>query len=215
MRCASPKCHAEPVQIALEWGSPYHTLLFSGGAEKRDCSVMTNRFDPSGTMPLKSLAPFPRIVAGAGRYGFRLVASILPLFLICLSAFWYVYHLRRLDAVLDVLQAHYLSVHQSAANRDLLLKNGTDFSINGTLLEILYMGIFVSAELAFVAMALREYGYQVALAERSAIGGLDSQSSGIVHDAQSSSGPRQRHSAAYMNPVRAGCLRRVLKEAAE
>jgi hypothetical protein len=122
--------------------------------------VMTNRFDPSGTAPLTSLTPLRRFVAWLGRYGFRTLASIAPLFLVGLSAFCYIDYLRKLDAVLDQLQANAATQHLPQLSRDQLLRNGTLFSLPGsTTLQILYIGIFVSAEFAFVAMALREYGY--------------------------------------------------------
>lgn len=122
--------------------------------------IMANRFDPSGMLPLDTLPPRARFVAYMGRYGYRAIAMITPLLLIGLSSFCYFYYLQRMDRVLDSMQQQNLAVNHRTTSRIQLLQDGAVFSLHdGTLLEVLYVGIFINAEAAFVTMALREYGY--------------------------------------------------------
>jgi hypothetical protein len=93
----------------------------------------------------------------------RLFITVMPLSLIILSACCYIYYSQRLDIVLDSIQSSTVQATTAAKpiqRQDILLTWGTNQSIPGlTMLQILYLGIFLCAELAFVFMALREYAY--------------------------------------------------------
>jgi len=88
----------------------------------------------------------------------RVLITIAPLTLIVLSGFCYIYYSKRLDEVLDQIKKTYGSFDMK---REFILQSwGAQGSIpNNTMLQLCYLGIFLSAELAFVLMALREYAY--------------------------------------------------------
>jgi hypothetical protein len=95
----------------------------------------------------------------------RIFIMMLPLSLIILSAYSYISYSQRLDSALDAVlnpggtDPRGLSA-QSDPRQFMLQKMGANQTIPGaTMLQVTYLGIFLSAELAFVLMALREYAY--------------------------------------------------------
>src|SRR5262249_31782263 len=93
------------------------------------------------------------------RYLQRLLANVLPLALILLSLYCYLNYLSALDEAVSTGLSRYSDF---ASRHDVLEKLGQREPIpSAKTLQYCYLGIFLSAELAFVVMALREYAYGV------------------------------------------------------
>ena len=82
--------------------------------------------------------------------------------LVFVSAFCFIEYSSKLDATLNkiVATAASQSDPQPVTRSKALESWGKDHDIpDRRMLEIYYLGVFLSAELSFVLMALREYGY--------------------------------------------------------
>jgi hypothetical protein len=103
----------------------------------------------------------------ARRSGF---ANLLPLFLIALSVASYICYLRLLDYIIDSRITETTLAYRNVY--DVLRNEGISYTIpyHGYL-QVLYLGIFLFSEAAFVVMALREYAYGVLqISEASVLG---------------------------------------------
>lgn len=95
------------------------------------------------------------IALGSITRGPRAIINLLPVLLIGASIYCYIYYGRTLDASVAEIK----SWTQPTPSRSEILRTwGTDSPIPHTAyLQLLYLGIFLSAESAFVLMAIREY----------------------------------------------------------
>jgi hypothetical protein len=97
----------------------------------------------------------------------RFIISMLPLVMIIFSAYSYVEYSNLLDENVDKIRLELTSSGtavptQSLMRKDILATGGNNQILpRGTPLQGWYLSIFLSAELAFVLMALREYGYSI------------------------------------------------------
>ena len=89
-------------------------------------------------------------------------ANLRPLVFIALSLVSYTTYTWMLDQVLTHLMVSTAVEGKTLTRSTILSTAGVDFSIPyHAVLQMLYLGIFLFAEAAFVLMALREYAYGV------------------------------------------------------
>jgi hypothetical protein len=98
------------------------------------------------------------IALGSITRGLRWFFNVVPLLLILSSIGCYVFYVRVLDtSVITVQQSN-----PTMSRSDVLSKWSDDHPAPGILeLQLLYLGMFLAAEAAFVMMALREYANDV------------------------------------------------------
>lgn len=94
------------------------------------------------------------IALGSITRGWRVLFNVLPFALILFSIGCYIGYASALNASLSAFAA----AHSGLTRAQALANGGQDYSVQySVLLQLLYLGMFLFAEAAFVMMALREY----------------------------------------------------------
>jgi hypothetical protein len=103
------------------------------------------------------------IALGSITHGYRTLFNFLPLVLILGSIAGYVAYASKLDASVAAIQQGLVQQKEPAQTRSQILASWTNDHAAPQMLELelLYLGMFLSAEAAFVMMAMREYAIDV------------------------------------------------------